>query len=254
MAKTLRSVRSCKPRPCVRSRRGRPAGGRGALCGRDHAGHGRADRSRRPGRSDRPPVRARRARAAASRRGTAPTRSATSAHARARHRAPLSGPRAAQAHARLPGLLPLLLPPRNGRPGGRRRFRRDALDAALAYIAARPAHPRGDPHRRRPAHAVAAPHRRGHARARRDRRTSRCCAGTRACRWSTPSASRPTSSRRCAPPTARRLRRLHANHPARADRRGARRLRAPRRRRHPARQPDRAAEGRQRRRRDRWRR
>ena len=39
---------------------------------------------------------------------------------------------------RLPGLLPLLLPPRDGRAGGARRCRADELDAALAYIAARP--------------------------------------------------------------------------------------------------------------------
>ena len=32
-------------------------------------------------------------------------------------RAPLSRPRAAEAHARVPGLLPLLLPPRGGGPG-----------------------------------------------------------------------------------------------------------------------------------------
>ena len=40
---------------------------------------------------------------------------------RARHRAPLPRPRAAEAGQRLPGLLPLLLPPRDGRPRQERR-------------------------------------------------------------------------------------------------------------------------------------
>ena len=56
----------------------------GALCGRDHAGHGRADRSARPARSDRAAVRARCARADAGRGENAPTRSATTHSARSR--------------------------------------------------------------------------------------------------------------------------------------------------------------------------
>ena len=72
------------------------------------------------------------------RRRSAPTRSATTRTPGRRHRASLSRPRAAEAHARLPGLLPLLLPPRDGRPRPPRRCRAEALDAALAYIAAHP--------------------------------------------------------------------------------------------------------------------
>ena len=74
------------------------------------------------------------------------------------HRAPLSRPRAAEGHPRLRGLLPLLLPPRDGRARqGAARCRRPSSDAALAYIAARSGDLGGDPHRRRSADAVAAP-------------------------------------------------------------------------------------------------
>ena len=91
------------------------------------------------------------------------------AHAGRRHRASLSRPRAAQARACLPGLLPVLLSPRDGRPGPPAvAVARRARDGARL-------HPRasgdlgGHPHRRRSADPVAAPAARGHARARRDR-------------------------------------------------------------------------------------
>ena len=59
-------------------------------------------------------------------------------------------------------------------------------------------------------------------------RTSRCCAGTRACRRGARSASRRRWSRRCAHRRKTVLRRAARQPSARADRRRARRLRAPR--------------------------
>ena len=49
-------------------------------------------------------------------------------------------------------------------PGGPQALSAEALDAALAYIAAHAGHLGGDPHRRRSVHALAPPHRRGDAR------------------------------------------------------------------------------------------
>ena len=113
------------------------AGGGGALCGGAAGGSRRADRPRRSARSDRAPVRARRGRAR-----SAPGRIGRSDRRRRlqpgrRRGASLSRPRAAQADARLRGLLPLLLPPRNGRTGqGQAACRRQALARALDYIRA----------------------------------------------------------------------------------------------------------------------
>ncbi len=77
------------------------------------------------------------------------------------HRAPLSRPRAAQAHADLRGLLPLLLPPRDGRAGqGQGAVGRGADAGARLYP--RPTGYLGsDPHRRRSAGAVGAAPARG---------------------------------------------------------------------------------------------
>ncbi len=86
----------------------------------------------------------------------APTRSATTAHAGRGHRAPLSRPRAAEADPRLRGLLPLLLPARDGRPGKASACRRGARRGAGLYRRTA-GDLGGDPHRRRPADAVAAP-------------------------------------------------------------------------------------------------
>ena len=91
------------------------------------------------------------------RRRSAPIRSATAPISPVGHHPPLPRPRAPQARPRLRGLLPLLLPPRDGRAGGRRALSAEALDAALAYIARAIRNLGGDRHRRRSAGAVAAP-------------------------------------------------------------------------------------------------
>ena len=85
-----------------------------------------------------------------------------------RRGASLSRPRAAQAHRDLRGLLPLLLPPRNGGAG-----RGNPVAAAARYGAGLHRHAQGnlggDPDRRRSAGAVAAPDQAGDDAARRDR-------------------------------------------------------------------------------------
>ena len=96
------------------ARRARRRGG--ALCHRHHSGDRRADRPKRSTRSDRPPVHSRLANSTAIR-ANAPIRSATTPKPRRGHRSSLSRPRAAQAHASLRGLLPLLFSPRDGRAG-----------------------------------------------------------------------------------------------------------------------------------------
>ena len=65
-----------------------------------------------------------------------------------------------------------------------------SFEAALAYIRDAAGDLGGRADRRRPAGAVAAPARRGDAGARRHRRMSRCCAGTRGCRSPRRSGSR----------------------------------------------------------------
>ena len=92
------------------------AGGR-ALRRGDHPGDGRTDRPADPDDPIGPPVPARRRRARPPRRGARrPDRRRRPQPGR-RDRPPLSRPRAAQAHPRLRRLLPLLLPPRDGRAG-----------------------------------------------------------------------------------------------------------------------------------------
>ncbi len=134
------------------------ARGRRALCRGDHAGDGRADR-RRTIRTIRSP------------RSSAPTRASLRsapdelersdwrrcAHAGERRGAPLPGPRAAEARACLPGLLPLLLPARNGRAARRRHAdRRRARRGARLHRSA-PGNLGSDPHRRRSVPALRAP-------------------------------------------------------------------------------------------------
>ena len=139
---TLRTPRICAAAGLVRCRtqRDRTRSGRRALRGRDHAGARRADRPR--------PIRTIRSRG-----NSCPTPPncdiqpderadpiGDDAHSPGRrHRASLSRPRAAEADACLRGLLPLLLPPRDGRAGqadGALAARRSTR--ALAYIAAHP--------------------------------------------------------------------------------------------------------------------
>ena len=85
-----------------------------------------------------------------------------------RHRAPLSGSRAAEAGERLRGLLPLLLPPRDGRAGQEGAHRATArCRARLHRDASR--NLGGDPHRRRSAGALRAPPWRSYQAHRRDR-------------------------------------------------------------------------------------
>ena len=83
----------------------------------------RADRSGRSARSDRAAIRSRDAGARATAGGTCRSDRRRCAQPGPRHRAPLSRSRAAQARQRLRGLLPLLLPPRNGRAGTAERCR-----------------------------------------------------------------------------------------------------------------------------------
>ncbi len=199
----------------------------------------RPGRSRRP---DRPPVRAdagrarrpgRRIRRSGRRRGPQPRRG---------DRAPLSGPGAAEGHPHLRGLLPVLLPPRDGGAGrgeaavGRGPGRRLRLYRRPAGGLG------GDRHRRRPAVAV------GAAPARPD-----VAAGRRAAREGGPlphphAGGGPRRDHRRAgrgPEEPRRpggLCRPARRPPARVDRRGPRRLRAPGGRRHPHARPVRAAE------------
>ena len=159
---------------------------------------------------------------------SAPTPSATGRRAGRGPRAPLSRPRAAEARQRLRGLLPVLLPPRDGRPGRRRRSRRRALTAALAYIHA---HPEiweviltgGDP-------LVLSPRRLGDV-----MRALAAIEHVKIVRMHTRAAGRRTRSG-SRPPLVRALKAqgkatyvaLHANHPRELTPRGARRLRAAR--------------------------
>ena len=102
-------------------------------------GDRRADRPRRPERPDRAPVRARRRRARHGIRRARRSDRRRRPQPGRRDRAPLSRPRAAEARPRLRGLLPLLLPPRDGRAQGRPGAHAPpALEAALDYIRAHP--------------------------------------------------------------------------------------------------------------------
>ena len=110
------SFRSRSSRTCARGKARRAGTGRCAICRRHYASDGRADRPRRPERSDRAPVRARSGRACRSIRGAGRPDRRQRAQSGRRHCAPLSRPCAAQAHPCLRGLLPLLLPARDGWP------------------------------------------------------------------------------------------------------------------------------------------
>src|ERR1051326_7238683 len=121
------AIRRRDPAPSVRPRPRRLGGARTprrararrrAICRCDQPGTGRADRSFRPARPDRAPVRARCGRARARARGAQRSYRRRRQESGSRHRASLSRSRAAQAGACLPGLLPVLLPARAGRTAG----------------------------------------------------------------------------------------------------------------------------------------
>ena len=142
--------------------------GGGALRRRHHAGARRLDRSVRSARSDGAAIRARCARTAHGarrkprsdrRRGAQPGRG---------YRAPLSGPGAAQARQCLRGVLPVLLPPRDGRAGAGRAVRRGARPGARLRRKP-PGNLGSHPNRRRSAGALGAPAERGGDAASRDR-------------------------------------------------------------------------------------
>ena len=189
------SIRTGRGRPRAAGEARRSGARRAALRGRDHAAGRGADRPRRSARSDRAPVRARRRRAdhdaGRARRSDRRRR----AFAGRRHRAPLSGPRAAQARERLRGLLPLLLPPRDGRAGQADALARQARCRARLHRGAS-ADLGSDPHRRRSAGAVGAPPRRGRSSASPRSSTSRSSACTRGCRSCRRRRSRPRWSAR----------------------------------------------------------
>src|SRR5262249_35154211 len=145
----------------ARARRGATPRGV-ALVGGAHARARGADRPHGPGRPARAPVRPRRGRALRRpRRARGPDRRPLPPP-RPGDRPPLPRPRAAHADRRLRGLLPLLLPPRAGRPGRRVALRRAARTrvrvsrSALGDLG-------GDPVGRRSAGALAAPARRDRA-------------------------------------------------------------------------------------------
>ena len=105
----------------------------GALCGGAHAGDGGSDRPRRSGRSDRAAIRARCARARAKTGRTRRSDRRRSFQPGRRRGAPLSRSRASENRQCLRGLLPLLLPPRNGRAGAGRALGRGACCGARLY-------------------------------------------------------------------------------------------------------------------------
>ena len=143
------------------------APGRGAVLGRDHRRDGGADRSGRSVRPDRGAIRARCRRAERQpRRPARPGRRRTP-FAAARHRPPLPGPGIAEADPDVPGLLPLLLPPRPARAGRGRAGPRRARPRLRLYRSAS-RNLGGDRHRRRSVSAVAAPGRGNRAAARCD--------------------------------------------------------------------------------------
>ena len=123
----------------------------------------------RPERSDRPPVRAG-CSGAERHAGGARRSDRRLAHQPGRgHRPPLSRPRAAEGRPCLPGLLPLLLPPRDGGAAGARHPLARRHGRGLRLYRRPSGDLGGDPHRRRSAGALAAPARRDHAAARRHR-------------------------------------------------------------------------------------
>ena len=148
---------------------------------------------------------------------------------------------------RLRGLLPLLLPPRNGRPGRASRCRASELDAALGYIAAHPEIWEVDPDRRRPAGAVAAAARGRGGAARRDRARQGDPRAHAACRSPIPQRVTPELVAALKARGQGDLRGAARQPSARTDARGARGLRASDRCRHPDAEPVGAAGRRQRR-------
>ncbi len=102
-------------------------------------------------------------------------------------RAPLSRPRAVEARPCLPGLLPLLLPPRHGRTARPPKpVARPARGRARLYPSAR-GNLGSHPHRRRSAHPVRPQAERGSARALAASIMSRSSASIPAFRWRRPS-------------------------------------------------------------------
>ena len=213
--------------------------GRGALCGLDHADHGRADRSAA--------IRTIRSRANSCRRSRA-RRAAAGARRSDRRRCP--SPVAGIVH-RYPDRVLLKLVCTSARsiaasasaarswgPGGRRAVAGGARRRARLYP--RPSGDLGsDPHRRRSAGAVAAPPRARSCGARRDR----------SCQDRAPAYARAVvDPERITDEIVAALKTrgkatyvaLHANHPRELTRRGGG-LRPPHRRRHPDGEPDRAA-------------
>ena len=203
----------------------------------------------RSGRSDRAPVRAGRGASWSAAAGELadPIGDARPQPGRG-HRPPLSRPRAAEADARLRGLLPLLLPARDGRPRGPAPAAAAGLDAAPGLHRARGRRSGrsivtgGDPFMP----VAAPPARHGRERWRRSS-TSRSSASTPACRWSSPSGSRDELVARAAGAGKAVYVALHANHPRELTPAARAACGTARRRRHPAAEPDRAAARRQRR-------
>ena len=130
-----------------------------------------------------------------------------------RHRASLSRPGAVQAGARLRGVLPVLLPPRNGRPGQGDRAVAGRLSRRARLYPRASGNLGSDPDRRRSPDAVAAAARRDHGGSRRASITSRSSASTPACRWPIPRASAREMVAALKVEGATTWVALHANHP-----------------------------------------
>ena len=211
--KTLRHLSDLDAAGLDARRQARRAGtGRRAIRRRHHAGDGRADRPRRSARSDRAPVRARSGRARRARRRSAPIRSAITPTARSRASC-TAIPTACCSSSRMsarsiaasasgarwsaPAAEPLT------RAAARRRARLHRRASGNLG---------GHPHRRRSAGAVGAPAQAGGRAARRDRRTSRSSACTRACRSPIRRASRPELVRALKAKGKATYVVLHANH------------------------------------------
>ena len=230
-----------RPAWCRRRARAALERGRGALCRRDHAGDGRPDRPGRSRRPDRAPVRARPGRTRRRRRRSAPTRSATTPISPVEgivHRYPDRV--LLKLAACLPGLLPVLLPPRDGRArrAGRRCRRGSARPRSTISAPVRQIWEviltGGDP--------LVLSARRLRAvdgGARRDRSRARSCACIRACR----SVDAGTDHRRAGRRAARSPGKatyvvLHANHPRELTPAARAACAPPHRRRHSDAEPD----------------
>ena len=128
---------------------------RRALCGRGHRPMLRSDRSRRSARSHRAAVRAERGRTSTRRPKNAPIRSAMTPIRRSRASCTVTRSRAVQTRCRLPGLLPVLFSPRDGRAGRRDRLVAAGLRGRARLYRRASRDLGGDPDRRRSVHAHA---------------------------------------------------------------------------------------------------